>query len=60
MSYAVIRGPSTMEDEGRSFLLGVYPTKAKAEAAKREADGYYSHDIYKKMNKTSSKRYKGT
>ena len=47
-----------MEDEGRSFLVGVYPTKAKAEEAKKKADGYYTHDIYKKIPRRTTKRYK--
>ena len=49
MSYAVIRPPSTQEDEGRSFLVGVYPTRKKAEEVKEENDGYYTHDIYRKV-----------
>ena len=49
-SYAVLRGPSTMEDEGRSFLHGVYRTAEEALAAKQEADGYYTFNIYKRIN----------
>ena len=48
MKYALIRPPSTQEDEGRFFLVGVYPTKKQVKAAKAEKDGYYSHDIYKR------------
>ena len=47
--YAVIRHPSTQEDEGRSFLLGVYPSKKKAAQAKKENDGYYTHTLYKEV-----------
>lgn len=49
-SYAVLRGPSTQEDEGRSFLHGVYPTAEAALKAKAEADGYYTFNIYKRIN----------
>lgn len=49
-SYAVIRGPSTQEDEGRSFLVGTYSTPEAALAAKKLADGYYTHDIYQRIS----------
>lgn len=50
LSYIVARGPSTQEDEGRSFIVGTYSTPEAAAEAKQLADGYYTHHIYRRID----------
>ena len=61
--YAVIRPPSTQEDEGRFFFIDAFPTLEEAQAKKEELDGYYTHEIWRrlpwdKQKKAQPKRYK--
>lgn len=59
MRYALIRPPSTQEDEGRSFLVGTYPSLEAAEEAKEEHDGYYTHEIFELTKQTNTPRWIG-
>lgn len=50
-TYLLIRPPSTQEDEGRYFLAGgPYPNLGQAGVAKDASDGYYTHEIFKKVD----------
>lgn len=46
--FAVIRNPCLMEDEGRTFFIGIRATRKEAEDLVKEktADGYFRSSDY--------------
>lgn len=57
--YLIVRPPSTQEDEGRHFLCGSADNRReafeKAAALTKECNGYYSHEVYRRVVRVSKR-----